>query len=459
MRIIELLIDDIENQEVGIDGIALVKLPAHQENWLAFNQESRLKQPYEVLSPSQMDELANLIISLGEDENTLLEQGFQIVKVEEITNPNHFTGDIGSNPNITSMEDGPYGRIRYKYVGPKDEKNRPFCSAMLSAHKVYAIEDINRMSSALVNEEISKYSGYYDIFQWRGSYNCRHRWVQLTYAPVDPEKGIAANRILNDSERNRLLESQELVPAENTTTTASANKGYDAMAWFSMVDIIDNYPLFDNIEEAEQISNIIGCKGYHIHNVGGKDYYMPCERHPEQMDLITDTPPYTTQTGTTIPEPVVKPRLTFSYDDDKMEITGAAIIPNKLIIRTSVTGEPYYVYFSPETTKKLAFKFMKDKRLDATNIEHTPLKAKDTYVVESWIVENEMEDKSRALGLNYPVGTWVITMKTDSKEVWSDIKSGKYAGFSVEGFFEEKAVFNQDDIVLEKIKNILNQTQ
>jgi hypothetical protein len=49
----------------------------------------------------------------------------------------------------------------------------------------------------------------------------------------------------------------------------------------------------------------------------------------------------------------------FSYDDDKMEITGAAIIPNRMIIRRNpITEELYYVFFSQETTKLLSEKFM-----------------------------------------------------------------------------------------------------
>ena len=118
-------------------------------------------------------------------------------------------------------------------------------------------------------------------------------------------------------------------------------------------------------------------------------------------------------------------------------------------------GEPYYVYFSEDTVKKLAYKFMREKRLDATNIEHTNRKADDTYVVESWIINDENIDKSRSLGLNYPKGTWVITMKTDSNQVWEKIKSGEYAGFSVEGFFEERATFSNDDLIVEQIKNII----
>jgi hypothetical protein len=63
------------------------------------------------------------------------------------------------------------------------------------------------------------------------------------------------------------------------------------------------------------------------------------------------------------------------------------------------------------------------------------------FVSESWIVENPDNDKSNALGLMYPEGTWVITMKVQDTQLWKDIKEGKYKGFSVEGFFNEKLIF------------------
>lgn len=141
-------------------------------------------------------------------------------------------------------------------------------------------------------------------------------------------------------------------------------------------------------------------------------------------------------------------KMSFSTNEDKMEITGAALIPNKMIIRrTEPTiinprGEFYYVFFSEETIAKLQEQFMDRKLLDATNIEHSS-KLADSYVKESWIVDDPIFDKSSAMGLEFPKGTWVITMKVKNKSVWNDIKEGKLNGFSVEGWFSENLLFNK----------------
>ena len=46
----------------------------------------------------------------------------------------------------------------------------------------------------------------------------------------------------------------------------------------------DNKPLFDTIEEAENIATQIGCEGYHEHNIDGQTWYMPCSTHSEIND-------------------------------------------------------------------------------------------------------------------------------------------------------------------------------
>jgi len=591
MKIVQLIVDEneYENQIIGVDGIGLVKSPAHEENWLMFNKATELKMPYEVLTEDELRQLALLITKVGEKHEDIIADGYELVEVNEIDHKDKFVGDISSNPNDVSMEDYAGARVRYKYVGPRDNKNRPFCSEMLQANFVYRIEDIQRMTESQANEDF----GYYDIFKWRGSYNCRHRWVQLVYKPVDQSKNVIQNKILNDAKRRRNLEDTVDIPQEDTMTTATANNRRVKLSVIDGIPTeIDGVPLFDNREHAHQVAKIMGCKGIHIHKINDKDYYMPCEKHPntfneaiydvpkyardkackarkykeenpdiscgtrvgwlrsnmlcsgdkisrdiisrmasfarhipeaekqssyddgcallmldawggkegiewaqkkldqidqEEMAIdVSGLPPYVNQTGSPISEefiydnpcqegyvaygtkikdgrevPNCVPRRrqsAFSYDDDKMEITGAAMIPNKLIKRRDMLGQEYWVYFDAPTIKTLAYQFMKQKLVDATNIEHTNQKAKDTYVVESWLVDDEYIDKAAALGLDYPKGSWVITMKTDDKNVWSEIKKGTYRGFSIEGYFSEKVVFSEEDKILYGIKNIIKKT-
>jgi hypothetical protein len=162
----------------------------------------------------------------------------------------------------------------------------------------------------------------------------------------------------------------------------------------------------------------------------------------EELDIDTSgLPAYVDQIPKKVKDSFMK--YGFNYDEEKMEVTGAAIIPNKMIVRRNpITDELYYVFFSLETTAVLADRFMRQKLNDSTSVDHNGKQLKGVYVSESWIVDDPKIDKSYALGLEYPEGTWVVTMKVKNRQVWEQIKQGEYNGFSIEGYFNERLVFN-----------------
>lgn len=88
-----------------------------------------------------------------------------------------FTNDPTSRESRNDFPDSKTGGewlVRYKYEGPKDSKNRGFCSGMLSINRLYTEEEIK---NGLYNSEFSQYS----IFDYKGSYGCRHRWARKIY--------------------------------------------------------------------------------------------------------------------------------------------------------------------------------------------------------------------------------------------------------------------------------------
>ena len=126
-------------------------------------------------------------------------------------------------------------------------------------------------------------------------------------------------------------------------------------------------------------------------------------------------------------------------NDEKRIITGAALIPNKSIFRRDeLTGEEFYVYFTKQTVQKIVEKFFIQNKQSNVNLEHQT-SLEDLTIIESWIVTDSDNDKSNALGLKAPVGTWMISMKINNNDVWEKyIKKGAVSGFSIEGFFTEK---------------------
>jgi len=124
-------------------------------------------------------------------------------------------------------------------------------------------------------------------------------------------------------------------------------------------------------------------------------------------------------------------------DKEKKLLVGALLIPNKPIYRRSGDDE-YYVFFSKDTVLKASQMYLMNGNQSKATLEHAH-DINGLTLVESWIVEDEVHDKSRKYGMNVPVGTWMGAVKVNNDEVWNDfVKTGKVKGFSIEGYFADK---------------------
>jgi hypothetical protein len=347
--------------------------------------------PYRIVEDDFCNHNPKLDI-LGEPYDKLINEGWSIIKVEKISPQmvHKMNQERFSSPNEPSALDTDKYRVRFKYVGPRDEKNRQFCSDMLSKNRVYRDEDIADLTDSVANEEF----GFYNIFLWRGSFNCRHIWVRLLYAQ---DSGSIRN---NANSTKGLDREQKISPALQPDTRPEAT--------------------IDSPDPSKQWKPGVPRNG----NLFNKEEHNKME---------------------------------FGFDDEKRILVGAAMVPNKMIIRYSDQGEPYYVFFSKTSIKKMADKFLKEKRTDETSVEHDGIKlGKDkVYITESWVSEDPLYDKSHKYGFNLPAGTWFVAMKVNDDEVWKMIKEKSLTGFSVEGLFAEKSVFSKEDKKINQIRNIL----
>ena len=122
---------------------------------------------------------------------------------------------------------------------------------------------------------------------------------------------------------------------------------------------------------------------------------------------------------------------------EKRILMGAALIPDKPIYRKSEDHE-FYIFFSKDTVAKASQMYLKAGNQGQATMEHATEKLEGMTVVESWIIEDEVHDKSRKYGLDMPVGTWMVSMKCDNDEVWAKVKEQKIRGFSIEGYFADR---------------------
>ena len=124
-------------------------------------------------------------------------------------------------------------------------------------------------------------------------------------------------------------------------------------------------------------------------------------------------------------------------DKEKKILMGAALVPNKNIYRRNGEDE-YYIFFSQDTVRKASELFLMRGNQNKSTLEHQA-ELYGLSVVESWIIEDEVHDKSRKYNMDLPVGTWMVSMKVNNDEVWDNyVKTGLVKGFSIEGYFTDK---------------------
>ena len=138
-----------------------------------------------------------------------------------------------------------------------------------------------------------------------------------------------------------------------------------------------------------------------------------------------------------------------SIDDEKKVIVGLALVPDKKIYRKTDEKE-FNIFFSKETVKQASHLYLKKLKANNTTLEHET-NIEGVSVVESWIVEDPKNDKSNIYGLNAVEGAWAVVMKVENKEVWADVKEGKYLGLSIEGIFSDK---KEDLSAIDEVLNI-----
>ena len=357
--------------------------------------------------------------------------------------------NIVADPNAPSIQDGFGKKVRYIYVvgsaaAPLINTSRQFCKDMVGKKQlVYRFEDIQELNQQLDSLDtdrkiIPRPKGTSpNIFIYKGGANCRHAWHQLWFD----------ENITRIPKKQTRAESKAEVetPAPAQSGRVNTPVAYSKQEKPEDIPVFYEYglPVYEEEDMAVWKSEMMGCKGlYDEVKKDGKTYYRTCKYKEKKEDF--------------------KEQFEFKKDEEKKMIYSPAMLPDRLIRRFDGRDE-YWVYFTKETIEKIAHKFLMEKRVNYTNLEHTDKKFDDIYMVESWIVSSE-NDKAYSLGYtkkDVPIGSWMVGYKVKNEDVWENqIKTGKVKGLSVEGEFELiTQSFSKDEYIYNKIINILKNTK
>ena len=140
-------------------------------------------------------------------------------------------------------------------------------------------------------------------------------------------------------------------------------------------------------------------------------------------------------------------------NEDKRIIFTPVLIPNQLIYR-NIAGEEFNLMFDKETIELVEQKWVKDNLSSTVDIEHSSKLIEGVTFFESVLLNNERFATAKGFeGL--PEGTWFLTGKVESDEVWSKVKSNEINGVSIDGLFKTAQV-NKVTMSDEQVIKIIN---
>lgn len=124
-------------------------------------------------------------------------------------------------------------------------------------------------------------------------------------------------------------------------------------------------------------------------------------------------------------------KIQFFKDEEKRQVVGPIMIPNKPIYRRNNDVGEYYIRFTEKAIDDIMYKYSKDGKFNLFNIEHTDQDFDGVTMLEIWKKESDA-DKSSKYGYDLPDGTVFVKAQIEDESLWSSIKNGEINGFSIE---------------------------
>lgn len=135
----------------------------------------------------------------------------------------------------------------------------------------------------------------------------------------------------------------------------------------------------------------------------------------------------------------------YQFNEEKRIVTGVMISAGTPIYRNSRDMGEHYVVFDAKTIDIIRKKFFKEGFVQNVNLDHNMERVTNgATLIDSYIVSNsdpklpnipQVFEKQRLQD-----GSWIASYYVTDNALWQDVKSGKFNGFSVEGWFDKVKV-------------------
>lgn len=129
--------------------------------------------------------------------------------------------------------------------------------------------------------------------------------------------------------------------------------------------------------------------------------------------------------------------VSFKADEknDRRIVTGAAIVPNKLVYRNDDELGEYYTYVDAEGTFQMMRKYFRTSSHLNLNKEHEASRAVPGMELFECIYVDSSRGVSAPFNEQVPDGTIFLSFYVSDNKIWDEICKGVFRGYSIEGLF------------------------
>lgn len=140
-----------------------------------------------------------------------------------------------------------------------------------------------------------------------------------------------------------------------------------------------------------------------------------------------------------------KVKETFRVEnDEKRIILGVVMLADTPIYRKNSSGDEYYIQFSKETIAKMVQKYFKEGYHENVDQNHSFELISGIELQQAFIKDTEKGISPKGFE-EVPEGSLFFTYKVTSDELWEQVKSGSWTGFSLAGIFKEEPVTMEEE--------------
>lgn len=142
--------------------------------------------------------------------------------------------------------------------------------------------------------------------------------------------------------------------------------------------------------------------------------------------------------------------------EEKMVLAGPLMVADLPMERLATDGSKYYVSFPAKSILNIVQK-VKDRHIKLSfNYDHNPNNvASSAYLLNDFIISEQMGILTPKGYDKLSDGSWFGVVQFKDRGEFEDAKI-KRTGFSIEGYFNEKYLKDEEDIIIHKVKQLIN---